>query len=114
MRRFFPWHAPSSNEETGAIDTYTEIAVSPEDDIEYRRITLSNFTGKPPDHRAHQLRRSGFGYRRRPMPHIRRSPTFFMQTEILRDRMRDTLFAQAAFARGKVSLDVPSFYRSRA
>ena len=28
------------------LDTYTEIAVSPEDDIEHRRITLSNFTGK--------------------------------------------------------------------
>ncbi len=29
------------------IDTYTEIAVSPEDDIEHRRISLSNFTVKP-------------------------------------------------------------------
>ena len=28
------------------MDTYTEIAVSPEDDIEYRRITLSDFSGK--------------------------------------------------------------------
>jgi cellobiose phosphorylase len=31
----------------GGLDSYTEIAVSPEDDIEHRRITLSNFTGKP-------------------------------------------------------------------
>jgi cyclic beta-1,2-glucan synthetase len=30
----------------GGLDTYTEIAVSPEDDIEHRRLTLSNFTGK--------------------------------------------------------------------
>ncbi len=29
------------------IDTYTEIAVSPEDDIEHRRVSLSNFTLKP-------------------------------------------------------------------
>jgi len=28
------------------MDTYTEIAVSPEDDIEYRRITLSDFSGR--------------------------------------------------------------------
>ena len=28
------------------LDTYTEIAVSPEDDIEYRRIRISNFTVK--------------------------------------------------------------------
>ncbi len=42
----FPQGCAEFRRRDGGLDTYTEIAVSPEDDIEYRRITISNFTGK--------------------------------------------------------------------
>ena len=42
----FPQARAEFRRRDGGLDSYTEIAVSPEDDIEYRRITLSNFTGK--------------------------------------------------------------------
>jgi cyclic beta-1,2-glucan synthetase len=42
----FPLARAEFRRRDGGLDTYTEIAVSPEDDIEQRRITLSNFTGK--------------------------------------------------------------------
>ncbi len=41
----FPLARAEFRRRDGGLDTYTEIAVSPEDDIEYRRITLSNLTG---------------------------------------------------------------------
>jgi len=43
----FPLARAEFRRRDGGLDTYTEIAVSPEDDIEHRRITLSNFTVKP-------------------------------------------------------------------
>ena len=42
----FPLARAEFRRRDGGLDSYTEIAVSPEDDIEHRRITLSNFTGK--------------------------------------------------------------------
>ena len=52
------------------IDTYTEMAVSPEDDIELRRAAADQPQPLAPQHRAHQLRRgragAGGGRRRAP------------------------------------------------
>jgi cyclic beta-1,2-glucan synthetase len=52
---------------TALIETRTEIVVSPEDDIELRRIRLINRSGRAPDGGGHELRRSracGAGGRR--------------------------------------------------
>ena len=59
--------APSSAAATAIFDTHTEIAVSPEDDIELRRVTHHQPLADAQDHRGHQLRgsRSGLSRRRR-------------------------------------------------
>ena len=57
------------------LDTHTEIAVSPEDDIELRRITITNRSRTRADHRTDQLRRGRAGTRPRRTRHIRRSAT---------------------------------------
>ena len=48
------------------IDTHTEIVVSPEDDIELRRVRITNRSRDAAHDRAHQLRRGGARRRRRP------------------------------------------------
>jgi len=69
----------------GGLDTYTEIAVSPEDDIEHRRITLSNFTGK-----TRTIELTSYAEVVLATPAADEAhPAFsnlFLQTEILRDR----------------------------
>ena len=57
----------------GDIDTHVEISVSPEDDIELRRITHHQPRPPPAHDRTDQLCRSRAGPRRRRMPRIRRS-----------------------------------------
>ena len=42
----------------GAIETFTEVAVSPEDDAEIRRISITNHSRSDPRDRADELRRS--------------------------------------------------------
>ena len=56
------------------IDTHTEIAVSPEDDIELRRITHHQPGSDPQDDRGHELRR-GRPRPGAPTPCTRRSAT---------------------------------------
>ena len=56
-------------------DTHTEIAVSPEDDIELRRITHHQHLALAQDHRSHQLRGGGTGLGGRPTRCIPRSAT---------------------------------------
>ena len=65
--------APNSAAATTEIDTHTEISVSPEDDIELRRITLTNRSEVAAHHRGDQLRRGRAGARRRRICRIRRS-----------------------------------------
>ena len=50
---------------THDIDAHTEIAVSPEDDVEVRRVTLTNHSDFEPYHRSDQLCRSGAEFVRR-------------------------------------------------
>ena len=45
------------------IDAYTEIVVSPEDDIELRRLRITNLQPHAPQHRGHQLCGGGDGTR---------------------------------------------------
>ena len=42
-------------------ETYTEIVVSPEDDIELRRLRITNHSDSAADDRSHELRRGGAG-----------------------------------------------------
>ena len=49
----------------GEIETRTEIVVSPEDDAELRRVSITNHEPAPAQHRADQLRRGRAGARRR-------------------------------------------------
>ncbi len=81
----FPQGRAEFRRRDGGIDTYTEIAVSPEDDIEYRRITLSNFTGKA---RTIELTSYAEVVLVKPAEDAAH-PAFsnlFVQTEILKDR----------------------------
>ena len=57
------------------IDTHTEISVSPEDDIELRRITLTNRSEVAAHHRGDQLCRGRAGAARPTICRTRRSAT---------------------------------------
>ena len=81
----FPQGRAEFRRRDAGIDTYTEIAVSPEDDIEYRRLTLSNGTNS-----ARTLELTSFAEVVLATPAADAAhPVFsnlFMQTELLRDR----------------------------
>ena len=57
----------------GDFDTHTEIVVSPEDDIELRRVRITNRSTARRTHRGHELRGGGAGGARRRRRCIRRS-----------------------------------------
>ena len=67
-------------------DTHTEIAVSPEDDIELRRVNHHQPCTDAPGHGHYQLRGSGAGAACRGRNSIRRSAISFVQTEIIREQ----------------------------
>ena len=74
-RRSSPRRAPSSAAATTDIETHTEIVVSPEDDIELRRVAHHQPLAHAAHDRGHQLRRSGAGAAPPPTRCIRRSAT---------------------------------------
>ena len=61
MKRSSPKGGASSAAADNDFDTHTEIVVSPEDDIEVRRITITNRARDAPGDRRHQLRGGGSG-----------------------------------------------------
>ena len=86
------------------IDTHTEISVSPEDDIELRRITITNRSEAAAHHRGDQLCRGGAGA---PGP---RSVAPRVQQPVRADGTRarsagDPLHAPAAVGRGAAAVD---------
>ena len=97
----------------GNFDTHTEIAVSPEDDIELRRVTVTNHALAREDHRDHQLRRSGTHVPRR------RRLASRLQQSFRADRNPpaapgDFVHAPPAFRRRTGPLDVsPDGHRGR-
>ena len=94
------------------LDTHTEIAVSPEDDIELRRITIINRSGK---RRAIDVTSYAEVVLASPAADALH-PAFsnlFVQTEILRRRTGDSLHAPAPFPGRACSLDVSSDGRAR-
>ena len=94
------------------LDAHTEIAVSPEDDIELRRITISNRGRKRQDHRSDQLRRSGPGLARRGCA----TSGTGQPVRADRDSARPTGhpgYPPAAFSERAGGLDVPSDGRAR-
>ena len=87
----------------GDIDTHVEISVSPEDDIELRRISITN-RGDAADHRADQLRRGGPGPARRDPAH----PAFsnlFVQTRARARSPGDPLHPPPALRRRTPAVD---------
>ena len=101
-RRSSPRPGPSSAAAilgTGdAIDTHTEIVVSPEDDIELRRVRITNRVAQRRDDRADQLRRSGA----RPAGRRRAASGVQQSVRADRDHARaagDRVHAPAALAR---------------
>ena len=72
-RRSSPRRAPSSAAATATIETHTEIAVSPEDDIELRRMRITNHSRTRAHDRGDELRRGGARARRPRTRCIRRS-----------------------------------------
>ena len=74
-RRSSPRRAPNSAAATTDFETHTEIVVSPEDDIELRRLRITNRSRTRADDRGHELRRSRRSRRRPRTRCIRRSPT---------------------------------------
>ena len=97
--------APSSAAAIDDIDTHVEISVSPEDDIELRRISLTNRGRTRAHDRADELRRGRARARRRPTPRIRRSRNLFVQTELVRDAAGDPVHAPAALRRRAAAVD---------
>ena len=70
----------------GEIETRTEIVVSPEDDAELRRVSITNHSPRPRQHRADELRRGRAGARAMPTWRIRRSRNLFVETRAVPDR----------------------------
>ena len=68
-----PRTAPRSSAATAALATTLEVAVSPEDDAEVRRVSISNLGSRVAGDRAHLLRRARAGARPRPTRPIRPS-----------------------------------------
>ena len=58
-----------------AIETHTEVSVSPEDDVEIRRVTLTNQSDDMPRDRSDQLCGSGHGAPKQPTSAIAPSAT---------------------------------------
>ena len=65
------------------IETFTETVVSPEDDVEVRRVTLTNYSDRPRDDRADELRRGGAAARPRPTCGHPAFSKLFVETEYL-------------------------------
>ncbi len=79
-------------------ETYTDIVVSPEDDIELRRVRITNRSPDAPHHRDHQLRGGGTRHTRR------RCPAPGLQQPLCPDRdpaqsPGNPVYPQAALAR---------------
>ena len=74
-KRSSPKGGPSSAAGGHEFDTHTEIAVSPEDDIELRRVTHHQPLADAQSHRRHELRggRSGVAGRRRAASGVQQS-----------------------------------------
>ena len=87
-------------------ETHTEIVVSPEDDIELRRVRITNRAATRAHDRGHQLRRSGA----RAAGGGRAASGLQQPVRADRDRARaagDPLHAPAALARRARAVDVP-------
>ena len=103
--------APSSAAATTTSTRHTEIAVSPEDDVEVRRVTLIEPVGPGPDDRADQLR----GGRPRAAERRPRAPGLQQPVRADRDPPRTAshpVHAPAARARRAAAVDVPSADRA--
>ena len=70
------------------IETQLEIAVSPEDDVEVRRLSITNHGDRAARDRGHQLRRDRAGARRRTTSRTRRSASCSSRPSICRAERR--------------------------
>ncbi len=92
---------------THGIDTHTEIVVSPEDDIELRRLRITNNSRAPPHDRGHQLRRGRARARRSPTRCIRPSASCSCRPRSSRDRQAVLCTRRPRVARRAAAVDVP-------
>ena len=99
--------APSSAAATASIETHVEIGVSPEDDVELRRVSLTNRGRTRAHHRADQLRRGRAGARRPPTRRTRPSATCSCRPSSSASSRRILVHAPAALGRRAAAVDVP-------
>ncbi len=107
-----PGAAPSFASVTADLEIHTELCVSPEDDVELRRITLDNHSSDRAHHRADQLRGSGArdAGRGRSASRLQQS----VRANRIRTRVvRHSLHPPRPLARGKAAVAAASDGRSR-
>ena len=94
-------------------DAHCEIAVSPEDDIELRRVTHHQPRAHAADDRGDQLRRGGAGAARAPTRCTRRSATCSCRPSSSRERQAHPVHAPAALAGRAAAVDAAPDGRAR-